>query len=159
MLGTGDTIVIGGRKTAAEKLFKAIILPVKALMNGNQAELGMLQALIPAGSTTIDVGANVGDFTRRLHELSKGGLVIAFERQTMPRTVMSVAAYVRRKANIMLFPFALGGAEAGSRTAGRVESADQIEKQGGQRTSSYRRRDGPCYPVQDPAGADGAVLA
>lgn len=108
MPGTGDTIVIGGRKTAAEKLFKAIILPVKALMNGNQAELGMLQALIPAGSTTIHVGDNVGDFTRRLHELSKGGLVIAFERQTMPRTVMSVAAYVRRKANIMLFPFALG---------------------------------------------------
>ncbi|MBI1254409.1 MAG: FkbM family methyltransferase [Hyphomonas sp.] len=117
MLGTGDTIVIGGRKTAAEKLFKAIILPVKALMNGNQAELGMLQALIPAGSTTIDVGANVGDFTRRLHELSKGGLVIAFEPQTMPRTVLSVTAYVRRKASIMLFPFALGAPKPG---AGRL---------------------------------------
>jgi FkbM family methyltransferase len=117
MLGTGDTIVIGGRKTAAEKLFKAIVLPVKALMNGNQAELGMLQALIPAGSTTIDVGANVGDFTRRLHELSRGGLVIAFEPQTMPRTVLSVTAYVRRKANIMLFPFALGAPKPG---AGRL---------------------------------------
>lgn len=114
MLGTGDTIVIGGRKTAAGKLFKAIILPVKALMNGNQAELGMLQALIPAGSTTIDVGANVGDFTRRLQELSKGGLVIAFEPQTMPRTVLSVTAYVRRKANIMLFPFALGAPKPGA---------------------------------------------
>lgn len=108
MLNTDDTIVVGGRKTAIEKLFKAIFLPVRATMNGKAAELGMLQSLIPPGSTTIDVGANVGDFTRRLHQLSKGGLVIAFEPQTMPRTVLSVTAYVRRKANIILFPFALG---------------------------------------------------
>ncbi|MDP3460387.1 MAG: hypothetical protein Q8S09_14050, partial [Hyphomonas sp.] len=73
MIGTGDTIVIGGRMTAVEKLFKSIFLPIRALMNDDGAELGMLRSLIPPGSTTVDVGANVGDFSRRLCELSKGG--------------------------------------------------------------------------------------
>jgi FkbM family methyltransferase len=111
MIGRNDTIVLGGRKTAIEKLFKAIFLPVRAEMNDGAAELGMLQSLIPEGSTTIDVGANVGDFTRRLARLSKGGLVLAFEPQSMPRTVLSVTAYIRRRANIIVLPFALGSPE------------------------------------------------
>jgi FkbM family methyltransferase len=114
MIGTGDTIVIGGRMTAVEKLFKSIFLPIRALMNDDGAELGMLRSLIPPGSTTVDVGANVGDFSRRLCELSKGGLVIAFEPQAMPRSVLGITAYVRRRANIILLPFALGAPAAGS---------------------------------------------
>lgn len=114
MIGSGDSLLMGGRKTAAEKLFKAIFLPVRAEMNDGKAELGMLQSLIPAGSTTIDVGANVGDFTRRLARLSKGGLVLAFEPQSMPRMVLSVTAYVRRRENIVVFPFALGAPGPGT---------------------------------------------
>ncbi|MBA3068397.1 MAG: FkbM family methyltransferase [Hyphomonas sp.] len=108
MIGSSDSLVPSGRKTAAEKLFKAVFLPIRAEMNDGKAELGMLQSLIPPGSTTIDVGANVGEFTRRLAALSKGGLVIAFEPQSMPRTVLSVTAFIRRRANIIVLPFALG---------------------------------------------------
>jgi FkbM family methyltransferase len=114
MIGSADTIAMSGRKTAAEKLFKSIFHPVRAEMNDGAAELGMLESLIPAGSTTIDVGANVGDFTRRLAGLSKGGLVIAIEPQAMPRMVLSLAAYVRRRANIIVLPFAVGAPSAGS---------------------------------------------
>jgi FkbM family methyltransferase len=108
MIGADDALLPSGRKTAFEKLFKSVFHPVRAEMNDGAAELGMLQCLILPGSTTIDVGANVGDFTRRLAELSKGGLVIAFEPQSLPRLVLSVTSFVRRRANIIVLPFALG---------------------------------------------------
>ncbi|MDP1554973.1 MAG: FkbM family methyltransferase [Hyphomonas sp.] len=114
MIGPGNALLPSGRKTAFEKLFKSIFNPVRAEMNDGQAELGMLSSLIPPGSTTIDVGANVGEFTRRLAKLSKGGLVIAFEPQSMPRTVLSVTAFIRRRANIIVMPFALGAPEQGT---------------------------------------------
>jgi len=114
MIGSDDALLPSGRKTAIEKLFKSIFHPVRAEMNDGRAELGMLRSLIPAGSTTIDVGANVGEFTRRLAALSKGGLVIAFEPQAMPRTVLSVTGLVRRRANIIVLPFALGAPGQGA---------------------------------------------
>ena len=108
MIQAGDALLPSGHKTAFEKLFKSIFHPVRAEMNDGQAELGMLQCLIPQGSTTIDVGANVGDFTRRLACLSRDGLVIAFEPQSLPRLVLSMTSFVRRKARIIVLPFALG---------------------------------------------------
>lgn len=95
-------------RTAMEKLFKATFLKSKATMNGGKAELGTLKRYIPAGSTTIDVGANVGDFSRRLSELSEGGLVLAFEPQSLPRSVMTMAGFFRRATRIMVLPLALG---------------------------------------------------
>ncbi len=114
MIGPGDALLPSGRKTAIEKLFKSVFNPVRAEMNDGEAELGMLSSLIPSGSTTIDVGANVGEFTRRLARLSNGGLVIAFEPQSMPRTVLSVTAFIRRRANIIVMPFALGAPAQGT---------------------------------------------
>lgn len=108
MINRDDASLPRGRKTALEKLFKAIFMPVRAEMNDGAVELGQLQSLIPARSTTIDAGANVGDFSRRLAQLSGEGLVLAFEPQALPRTVHSMAGYFRKPANIIVFPFALG---------------------------------------------------
>ncbi len=115
MIRPQDARTPGERETAIEKLFKAILMPVRAEMNEGKAELGMLASLIPEGSTTIDIGANVGDFSRRLAQLSKTGLVIAFEPQALPRSVLSLARYARKAANIIVLPFALGVPGAGPR--------------------------------------------
>ncbi|KCZ46762.1 FkbM family methyltransferase [Hyphomonas pacifica] len=102
---------LSGHRTAAEKLFKAIFHKPRAYMNQGQAELGMLKEYIPVGSTTIDIGANVGEFSRRLSQLSEGGLVVAFEPQSMPRSVMTMAGFMRGKSRIMVLPLALGDDE------------------------------------------------
>jgi FkbM family methyltransferase len=108
MITRQNAFLLSRRTTALEKLFKATFLRSKAVLNDGQAELGMLQSLIPKGSTTIDVGANVGDFARRLSELSSGGLVIAIEPQSMPRSVMTMAGFFKRSSGIFVVPVALG---------------------------------------------------
>lgn len=108
MINAANAFVLGFRGTAVEKLFKATFLKSTAEMNDGRAELGMLASLIPAGSTTVDVGANVGDFSRRLAQLSKGGLVLAFEPQGLARAVMAMAGYFKKPANILVIPVALG---------------------------------------------------
>jgi FkbM family methyltransferase len=108
MITAANAFVLGFRRTALEKLFKATFLKSHAEMNDGDAELGMLASLIPPGSTTVDVGANVGDFSRRLAELSKGGLVLAFEPQGLARSVMSIAGFLKKSANILVIPLALG---------------------------------------------------
>jgi len=108
MITLKNAFVLSRRKTAMEKLFKATFLPSRAEMNDGNAELGMLQSLIPKGSTTVDVGANVGDFARRLSQLSDGGLVIAIEPQSMPRSIMTMAGFFRRASGILVVPVALG---------------------------------------------------
>ncbi len=108
MITSENGLFLARHKTAVEKLFKATFHRSRAYMNQGHAELGMLQRYIPAGSTTIDIGANVGDFSRRLSELSEGGMVIAFEPQSMPRSVMTLAGFFRKKTRIMVLPLALG---------------------------------------------------
>ena len=102
MISSADAALTGARKTTLEKLFKSMVLPTRAEMNDGTAELGMLKPLIPDGSTTIDIGANVGDFSRRLAKLSKTGLVIAFEPQSLPRTVLSLVGYLRKLDRIIV---------------------------------------------------------
>lgn len=108
MITQANAFLLGYRKTALEKLFKATFMRSRAEMNDGACELGMLQCLIPPGSTTIDVGANVGDFSRRLSQLSKGGLVIAVEPQSMPRSVLTMAGFFKKASNILVVPVALG---------------------------------------------------
>lgn len=108
MITRQNAFVLSRRKTALEKLFKATFIRSKAEMNDGQAELGMLQSLISNGSTTVDVGANVGDFARRLSELSGGGLVIAIEPQSMPRSIMTMAGFFKKPSGILVVPVALG---------------------------------------------------
>ena len=108
MITPSNALLLGYRKTALEKLFKATFMRSRAEMNDGACELGMLQCLIPPGSTTIDIGANVGDFSRRLSQLSKGGLVIAVEPQSMPRSVLTMAGFFNKASNILVVPVALG---------------------------------------------------
>ena len=108
MITQANAFLLGYRKTALEKLFKATFMRSRAEMNDGACELGMLQAMIPPGSTTVDVGANVGDFSRRLSQLSKGGLVIAVEPQSMPRSVLTMAGFFKKASNILVVPVALG---------------------------------------------------
>ena len=108
IINSENGLFLGRRRTAAEKLFKATFCRHKAWMNAGTAELAMLRRYIPPGSTTIDIGANVGDFARRLSELSEGGLVLAFEPQSLPRSVMTMAGFFRRPSHIMVLPLALG---------------------------------------------------
>lgn len=111
MITSENGFFLNGHRTAAEKLFKAVFHKPRAYMNAGQVELAMLKDYIPAGSTTIDVGANVGTFSRRLSQLSDGGLVVAFEPQSMPRSVMTVAGFMRGRSRIMVLPLALGAQE------------------------------------------------
>jgi len=111
IINSENGFFLGRHKTAVEKLFKATFMNHKAWMNAGTAELAMLKEYIPAGSTTIDIGANVGDFSRRLSELSGGGLVLAFEPQSLPRSVMTMAGFFRRQSQIMVLPLALGDHE------------------------------------------------
>lgn len=108
MITQANAFLLGYRKTALEKLFKATFMRSRAEMNDGACELGMLQCLIPPGSTTVDVGANVGDFSRRLSQLSQGGLVIAVEPQSMPRSVLTMAGFFKKASNILVVPVALG---------------------------------------------------
>jgi len=62
IINSENGFFLGRHKTAVEKLFKATFMNHKAWMNAGTAELAMLREYIPAGSTTIDIGANVGDF-------------------------------------------------------------------------------------------------
>ena len=108
MITQANALLLGYRKTALEKLFKATFMRSRAEINDGACELGMLQCLIPPGSTTVDVGANVGDFSRRLSQLSQGGLVIAVEPQSMPRSVLTMAGFFKKASNILVVPVALG---------------------------------------------------
>lgn len=124
MITPDNAFLLQRRKTAIEKFLKAIFLKSRATMNDGTAELGMLSSLIPKGSTTIDVGANVGDFSRRLSEISDGGLVIAIEPQSMPRSVMSLAGYCKSDSNILVVAVALGD------RSGLVELSIPIKSKG-----------------------------
>lgn len=124
MIDFGNAMLLQRRKTAYEKFLKSLFGSPKAVMNDGAARLSMLADLIPEGSTTIDVGANVGEFARALSRLSGGGMVLAFEPQAMPRAVLTLAGFMRRKSGIMVLPFALG------ETDGLVELSIPIKKKG-----------------------------
>ena len=64
---------------------------------------------IEPGSCVIDIGANVGFFTRGFARATgKDGVVLAFEPQTVPRSILTTASFFKRNQNIHILPFALG---------------------------------------------------
>lgn len=70
----------------------------------NEPEVALLPQLVAPGDWVIDIGANVGHYTKRLSELvGPRGRVIAFE--PMPATFALLAANVQRFAhpNVTLF--------------------------------------------------------
>ncbi|GAA3978100.1 FkbM family methyltransferase [Allohahella marinimesophila] len=72
--------------------------------NTDEPEYGILDSLIKPGDWVLDVGANVGHYTKRFSELvGTGGRVVAFE--PVPETMALLAANVRKFKfpNVTLF--------------------------------------------------------
>ncbi len=88
--------------TATEYLFKAVFVADK------KAEADLYARFIRPGTVAIDVGAHVGYFSRRFARANPGGVVLAFEPQSLPRAIMTVASFFKRNQNVLLMPLALG---------------------------------------------------
>ena len=73
-----------------------------------ETEFNRLHELIKPGDWVIDVGANVGHYTRRFSELVGDGRVLAFEPH--PRTFAFLASNVADLGNVTLFNSALSDA-------------------------------------------------
>jgi len=76
----------------------------------SEPEYNMLPRLIGPGNWVLDIGANVGHYTKRMSELvGPGGRVIAFE--PVPATFALLAANVQRfkHANVTLINAAASG--------------------------------------------------
>jgi len=99
---TYELFCAGPHRTSKEYLFKAIFTNDKA------KEAGLMARHIVPGTCVVDVGSHAGFFSRCFADNNPGGLVIAFEPQSVPRSVATVASFFRRQRNIVQFPFALG---------------------------------------------------
>lgn len=108
----------GPNRTAKEYLFKAIFTNDKA------ADADMMCKYIVPGTCVIDVGSHVGYFSRRFADKNPGGMVLAFEPQSVPRSIATVASFFRKQRNIVQFPFAL------SKAAGLLELKIPIKSKG-----------------------------
>lgn len=97
-----DLFVVGPSGTALDHLFKATFL------NKKSGDAKLVAAYIEPGTTVIDIGSNVGNFSRVFADANPGGMVLAFEPQSMPRAIAATASFFRRARNIVTFPMSLG---------------------------------------------------
>jgi FkbM family methyltransferase len=103
MIPTKDDLFRAGpSRTAKEYLWKAIFSNDKARDADHMAKY-----IVP-GTCVIDVGSHVGYFSRRFADKNPGGMVVAFEPQSVPRSIATVASFFRRQRNIVQLPLALG---------------------------------------------------
>ena len=115
---SNDLFRPGPNRTAKEYLFKAIFTNDKA------ADADMMARYIVPGTCVVDVGSHVGYFSRRFADRNPGGMVLAFEPQSVPRSIATVASFFRKERNIVQFPLALGKAP------GLLELKIPIKKKG-----------------------------
>ena len=94
----------GPSGTAREYFFKALFT------NDQAKDADAMVHYIRPGSCVIDVGSNVGYFSRRFADKNPTGMVVAFEPQSVPRAIATVVSFFRRRRNIVVLPFALGAA-------------------------------------------------
>lgn len=93
------------RRTFVEYLWKAVFSRHQA------RQIAQMAAFVSPGDVVIDVGANVGFFARGFaRAVGEEGAVLAFEPQTVPRSILAAASFFKRNQNIVLLPFALGEA-------------------------------------------------
>ena len=91
------------KRTFWEYLWKSIFT------QHQKAQINQMSRYIEPGSCVIDIGANVGFFTRGFARAAgKDGVILAFEPQTVPRSILTVASFFKRNQNIQILPFALG---------------------------------------------------
>ncbi|MEM6901274.1 MAG: FkbM family methyltransferase [Pseudomonadota bacterium] len=108
MINRENAFFVGARRTAQEYFFKSLFSNAKAKMNDGRVELAAVREHISPGSVVIDVGAHVGVFSRRFARIVPDCTVIAFEPQSLPRSVFSMAGFFRSRRKIVVLPFALG---------------------------------------------------
>jgi FkbM family methyltransferase len=92
----------GPNRTSREYLIKAIFT------NDKQRDADMMAQYIVPGTCVIDVGSHVGYFSRRFADRNPGGMVLAFEPQSVPRSIATVSSFFRRRRSIVQFAMALG---------------------------------------------------
>ncbi|MEO0883423.1 MAG: FkbM family methyltransferase [Pseudomonadota bacterium] len=112
MITRENAFFLGARRTAQEYFFKTLFSNAKAMMNDGRVELVAIREHIAPGSVVLDVGAHVGVFSRRFAALAPDCTIVAFEPQSLPRSVFNMAGFFRKPNNILVLPLALG-AEAG----------------------------------------------
>ena len=104
MLTRENVFYLQKRRTYVEYLFKAVFTqPMKT-------QIDQMARYIVPGSCVIDIGANAGFFAHRFSKYIGDGVALAFEPQSVPRSIMTVASFFKRNRNIVLFPMALGQA-------------------------------------------------
>ncbi len=104
MLTRENVFYLQKRRTFIEYLFKAVFTqPMKQ-------QIDQMSRYIRPGTCVIDIGANAGFFARCFSRHVGDGVVLAFEPQSVPRSIMTVASFFKRNRNIILFPMALGRA-------------------------------------------------
>jgi len=103
MITREDAFFLQRKRTFWEYLWKAIF------SRHQKTQIAQMSQHITPGSCVIDVGANVGFFTRGFARATgKEGVVLAFEPQTVPRSILTTASFFKRNQNIQILPFALG---------------------------------------------------
>ncbi|MEL6388510.1 MAG: hypothetical protein AAFR00_14270, partial [Pseudomonadota bacterium] len=104
MITRKNAFFLGARRTAQEYFFKGLFANAKATMNDGRAELAAVRKHIAPNSVVLDVGAHVGVFSRRFAQLAPDCTVVAFEPQSLPRSVFSMAGFFRKPKNILVLP-------------------------------------------------------
>jgi len=119
VISTSSAFFLQRQRTFNEYLWKAIF------SSHQKAQIARMSAFIRPGTTVIDVGANVGFFARGFaREVGAGGVVLAFEPQSVPRSILTVASFFKRNQNLAILPFALG------ETSGAIPLAIPFKKKG-----------------------------
>ncbi len=124
MITRDNAFFLGWRRTALEYFVKSLFQNSPATMNDGRVELAVVQPYLTAGTTIIDVGAHVGVFSRRFARLAPSCSIVAFEPQSLPRAVFTLAGFLRKSKNILVLPCALGA------ESGLIELNVPIKKKG-----------------------------
>ncbi len=83
-------------------MFKALFVPHERKL------IRQMARYIRSGSVVLDIGANAGFYSRGFARAAPGALIVAFEPQSVPRAIFTVASLFKKSRNIILLPLALG---------------------------------------------------
>lgn len=103
MITRANAFFLQRRRTFTEYLWKAVVSRHQA------RQIAFMSGYIKPGSLVLDIGANAGFFARGFARAAgPDGVVIAFEPQSVPRSILTVASFFKPNRNIIILPFALG---------------------------------------------------
>ena len=111
MINAENIFTLSRNKTAVEKYFKSVFSTPRAMMNEGKVELEAISRFIPDSGVFIDIGANIGTFSRRMIQMKPDAFVIAFEPQSLARNIFKSLLLSSRNKSIVVLPYALGKAD------------------------------------------------